>query len=71
MIYRAHDKSKTNMYAVKVMRDEFSNDEIQRKRFKNEALMIEMFNHPNIVKVIDKESPNYHQVYQIYQNNYN
>jgi len=54
MIYRAHDKSKTNLYAVKVMRDEFSNDEIQRKRFKNEALMIEMFNHPNIVKVIER-----------------
>ncbi len=55
IIYKAHDiLDKSRTFAVKVLRDEYSSDEIQKKRFKNEASIIDQFNHPNIVKVIER-----------------
>ena len=55
VIYKAHDiTDKTRTFAVKVLRDEYFTDEIQKKRFKNEASIIDQFNHPNIVKIFER-----------------
>jgi tRNA A-37 threonylcarbamoyl transferase component Bud32 len=55
IIYKAHDiLDNSRTFAVKVLRDEYFADEIQKKRFKNEASIIDQFNHPNIVKIIER-----------------
>jgi len=46
----AHHKS----VAVKVLREEFFSDEIQKKRFKQEAALIDQVVHPHIVRVIER-----------------
>lgn len=54
-IYRAHhmrDKSRT--LVLKVLRDEYSADENYKKRFKQEASLIDQISHPNIVKVLER-----------------
>lgn len=55
MVYKVHslmDRSKT--FAMKVMKEEFLDDEIQQRRFKNEAMMVDRIDHPNIVKVHER-----------------
>jgi tetratricopeptide (TPR) repeat protein/tRNA A-37 threonylcarbamoyl transferase component Bud32 len=55
IVYKAHDIfDKSRTFAIKVLRDEYFTDEIQKKRFKNEASIIDQFNHPNIVKIIER-----------------
>lgn len=54
-IYRVHslmDKSKS--FAIKIMKEEFLLDELQKKRFKNESLLIDRIEHPHIVKVFER-----------------
>ncbi len=52
-VYKAYDLKETRYVAVKILRDEFlDNDEVIR-RFKNESKAIAVLNHPNIVKVYD------------------
>jgi len=54
-VYKVHclmDRSKK--YALKVMRDEFQLDEVQKKRFKNESLLVDRLDHPHIVKVQER-----------------
>ncbi len=54
-IYKAinlSDKSET--VAIKVLKDEMFADEKIRKRFKQEAAIIDQLDHPNIVKVIER-----------------
>lgn len=54
-VYRAHDiKDKSKSYAIKVLREEFFEDESFKKRFKNEAVIVDQLNHPNIVKVVER-----------------
>lgn len=55
IIYKAHDMlDKSRELAIKVLREEYFEDETQKKRFKNEAAIIDQFDHPHIVKVIER-----------------
>lgn len=55
IIYKAYDVlDKSRTYAVKVLRDEYFADETQKRRFKNEASIIDSFSHPNIVRIIER-----------------
>ena len=48
------DSTHKRTIAVKVLREEYFADEVQEKRFKQEASIIDQVNHPNIVKVIER-----------------
>jgi ligand-binding sensor domain-containing protein/tRNA A-37 threonylcarbamoyl transferase component Bud32 len=55
IVYKVHslmDRNKT--YALKVMKEEHLLDEVQKKRFKNESLLVDRLDHPNIVKVYER-----------------
>jgi len=54
-IYKAnnlHDKTQT--VAIKVLKDELFKTETNRKRFKQEAAIIDQLDHPNIVKIFER-----------------
>lgn len=51
-VYSLMDTSKT--YALKVLKEEHMLNEIQKKRFKNEALLVDRIDHPHIVKVHER-----------------
>lgn len=56
-VYRTYDvvdSTQKKTTAVKVLREEFFADEVQKKRFKQEASIIDQVNHPNIVRVIER-----------------
>lgn len=54
-VYLAHTlRDKKKLAAVKVLREEFSEDESSRQRFKHEGTIIDKVNHPNIVKIIER-----------------
>ncbi len=52
-VYRATDLTDNRTVAVKVLRDEFLDNEELVRRFKNESKAIGLLSHPNIVKVYD------------------
>jgi ligand-binding sensor domain-containing protein/tRNA A-37 threonylcarbamoyl transferase component Bud32 len=55
IVYKVHnlmDRSKT--FAMKVMKEEHCLDETQKKRFKNESLLVDSLDHPHIVKVYER-----------------
>lgn len=55
IVYKASpvmEKEKT--VALKVIRDEYTKDPLHRKRFLNEARMVDQMDHPNIVKVYER-----------------
>ncbi len=52
-VYRAIDVLEHKEYAVKILRDEFLENEEFVRRFKNESKAIAVMSHPNIVKVYD------------------
>lgn len=52
-VYRAVDVLEHKEYAVKILRDEFLENEEFVRRFKNESKAIAVLSHPNIVKVYD------------------
>lgn len=52
-VYRAMDVLEHKEYAVKILRDEFLENEEFVRRFKNESKAIAVLSHPNIVKVYD------------------
>lgn len=55
IIYKAtHIRSQSEPVAVKIIREEFSKDETQRKRFLNEALLVDQLDHPHIIKVFER-----------------
>jgi tetratricopeptide (TPR) repeat protein len=55
VVYKAHSiKEKTEKVAVKILKEEFSKDDSIIKRFKQEALIIDKLDHPNIVKVFER-----------------
>jgi len=54
-IYKAHNiRDKTDTAAIKVLKPELFKDEISRKRFKQEAAIIDKLDHPNIIKIIER-----------------
>jgi len=55
-VYRASDvvDASHRTIAVKVLREEYFSDEVQKKRFKQEASLIDQVVHPNIVHVIER-----------------
>ena len=52
-VYKAYDAVDDRTVAVKILRDEFLNNEEFTRRFRNESKAIAILNHPNIVKVLD------------------
>ncbi len=55
-IYKAQDLTdKSQFVAIKVLREELFLDENSRKRFKQEAAIIDQLDHPNIIKVIERD----------------
>jgi beta-lactam-binding protein with PASTA domain/tRNA A-37 threonylcarbamoyl transferase component Bud32 len=53
-VYLAHDKVLDRDVALKVLREEFADDEEFVERFKREALSAASLSHPNIVSVYDR-----------------
>lgn len=53
MVYKAHDNIDDTTVAIKILKDEFSNNSEFIRRFKNESKAIAVLSHPNIVKVND------------------
>ncbi len=52
-VYKAYDCIDDRTVAVKILKDEFLNNEEFTRRFRNESKAIAILNHPNIVKVLD------------------
>ncbi len=40
--------------AIKLIREEYASDPVQRKRFLNEAYLVDQLDHPNIIKVFER-----------------
>ena len=53
VVYKAYDNVGDRIVAVKILKEEFSNNEEFKRRFKNESKAIALLSHPNIVKVYD------------------
>jgi tRNA A-37 threonylcarbamoyl transferase component Bud32 len=54
-VYKAHTiRNKSETAAVKVLKQDLFKDESYRKRFKQEATIIDKLEHPNIVKIIER-----------------
>ncbi len=53
VVYRAYDTLEGRTVAIKILKDEFSDNAEFLRRFKNESKAIAMLDHPNIVKVND------------------
>ncbi len=54
-VYKAHSMaSKSELAAVKLLKDELFGDETSKRRFKREAAIIDQLNHPNIVRVFER-----------------
>jgi serine/threonine-protein kinase len=55
VVYEATDlMAKGRSVALKVIREELSGDPAQRKRFLNEAYLVDKLNHPNIIRVFER-----------------
>jgi tetratricopeptide (TPR) repeat protein len=53
-IYKAHNlMDKSEIVAVKILRDELFTDDNSKKRFKREAAIIDKLSHPNIIKIFE------------------
>lgn len=53
VVYKAYDNIDDRIVAIKILKEEFLQNEEFRRRFKNEAKAIAVLSHPNIVKVFD------------------
>lgn len=53
VVYKAFDNIDNRIVAVKVLKDEFLQNEEFKRRFKNESKAIAVLSHPNIVKIYD------------------
>ena len=55
VVYKAHSvRDKSEIFAIKVLKEEYFTNETMRNRFKQEATLIDKLNHPNIIKVIER-----------------
>lgn len=52
-VYKAVDVMENRVVAVKILKDEFSQNEEFLRRFRNESKAIAVLSHPNIVKIYD------------------
>ena len=52
-VYRAYDRVEGRWVAIKILKEEFSNNSDFLRRFRNESKAIAVLSHPNIVKVYD------------------
>ncbi|MCF2651573.1 Stk1 family PASTA domain-containing Ser/Thr kinase [Anaeromassilibacillus senegalensis] len=52
-VYRAYDKIESRWVAIKILKEELSNNSDFLRRFRNESKAIAVLSHPNIVKVYD------------------
>ena len=52
-VYKATDLLEQKTVAVKILKDEFAENEEFIRRFKNESRAIALLSHPHIVKVLD------------------
>ena len=52
-VYRCNDTLDDREVAIKILKDEYLNNEEFIRRFKNESKAIATLSHPNIVKVYD------------------
>ncbi|MDF2566659.1 MAG: prkC [Oscillospiraceae bacterium] len=52
-VYKAYDKIEDKMVALKILKEEFLNNDEFLRRFRNESKAIAVLSHPNIVKVFD------------------
>lgn len=52
-VYKAYDLSAQRVVAVKILREEYMDNEDFLRRFRNESRAISLLSHPNIVKVYD------------------
>ena len=52
-VYKAYDIAEQRVVAVKILRDEYMNNDEFIRRFRNESRAISLLSHPNIVKVYD------------------
>ena len=74
-VYKAYDVLEKRIVAVKILREEYmDNDEFMR-RFRNESRAISLLDHPNIVKVYDVIFSNripvsYTHLYRFYLRHY-
>ena len=53
VVYKAYDIVDDRIVAVKILKDEFLQNDDFVRRFKNESKAIAVMSHPNIVKVYD------------------
>jgi eukaryotic-like serine/threonine-protein kinase len=53
-VWKAHDRLLDRTVAIKVMHEQFTNDEEYVERFRREARSVAQLSHPNIVTVIDR-----------------
>ncbi|MBR5427325.1 MAG: Stk1 family PASTA domain-containing Ser/Thr kinase [Clostridia bacterium] len=53
IVYKAFDPMENRIVAIKLLKEEFLENEEFSRRFKNESRAIAMLSHPNIVKVYD------------------
>jgi tetratricopeptide (TPR) repeat protein len=54
VVYAATDLTGKRSVALKVIREELAHDPAQRKRFLNEAYLVDKLDHPNIIKVYER-----------------
>lgn len=52
-VYKAYDVVEARTVAVKILREEYMNNDEFMRRFRNESRAISLLDHPNIVKVYD------------------
>lgn len=52
-VYRAYDRMEDRWVAIKILKEEFSNNSDFLRRFRNESKAIAVLSHPNIVKIYD------------------
>lgn len=52
-VYKAYDKTQNRYVAIKILKDEYLDNEDFLRRFKNESKAIAALEHPNIVKIFD------------------
>ncbi len=53
VVYKAYDNVDDRIVAIKILKDEFLNNEEFKRRFKNESKAIALLSHKNIVRVFD------------------
>ena len=53
VVYRAHDHLLNRDVAIKILKDDFTNDSDFRRRFHTEAQAVAKLQHPNIVSIYD------------------